>query len=154
MPSRSLDTIVSAARGTWGYWVVDTVDAPVWFDGGVGVIGDAAHAMLPFQAQGAAMAIEDAAILAPLLMTEPDAESAFRRYEKLRRARVARVRRVSNFNGFAYHMEWPFTLARNAVLRVQGPKAHFRRLGWLYAYDAAPDPTIAPPERGQGPVDD
>ncbi len=72
--------------------------------------------MLPFQAQGAAMAIEDAAILAPLLMTEPDATSAFKRFAAMRRPRVERVRKISDFNGFAYHMEWPFTLGRDAVI--------------------------------------
>jgi salicylate hydroxylase len=154
LPSPPFDAIAEAATGAWGYWVCNTIEAPAWHAGGIGIVGDAAHALLPFQAQGAAMAIEDAAILAPLLMTEPDAESAFRRFETLRRARVARVRRVSNFNGFAYHMEWPFTLARNLVLQMQGPNAHFRRLNWLYAYDAAPEPAIAPPDRGQGPVDD
>jgi salicylate hydroxylase len=154
LPSRQFSAIVEAAKGAWGYWVVDTVDARVWHAGGIGLIGDAAHAMLPFQAQGAAMAIEDAAILAPLLMTEPSAESAFIRFEALRRKRVERVRRISNFNGFAYHMEWPFTLPRNAVLRLQGPRGHLRRLDWLYSYDPAPDPGIAPPVRGEIPLDD
>ncbi len=150
MPSKTLDAIVAAARGGWGYWVVDTIDAPVWSHGGIGLIGDAAHAMLPFQAQGAAMAIEDAAILAPLLMTEPDAAGAFRRYEAMRRPRVERVRKVSNSNGFAFHLEWPFTMGRNLVIRAQGPRGHLRRLGWLYGYDAAPEPAMPPPVRQTG----
>ena len=147
MPSKAFDAIMAAAKGAWGYWICRTVDAPKWFEGGVGLVGDAAHAMLPYQAQGAAMGIEDAAILAPLLMTEPDAESAFRRYEAMRRPRVDRVRKISDFNGFAYHMEWPFTLGRNAVLRLQGPLGHFNRLDWLYGYDAAPEPVLPPPDR-------
>ncbi len=148
MPSATFDKILSIARGGWGYWIVDTVDAPSWSEGGVGLIGDAAHAMLPFQAQGAAMAIEDAAILAPLLMTEPEAGSAFRRFESLRRSRVDQVRKISNFNGFAYHMEWPFTLGRDAVLISQGSRGHLKRLDWLYSYDAAPEPAVPPPDRG------
>ena len=147
LPSRTLDTIISAAKGAWGYWVVDTIDAPSWGDGGIGLIGDAAHAMLPFQAQGAAMAIEDAAILAPLLMTEPDAASAFTRFEAMRRPRVDKVRRLSNSNGFAFHLEWPFTLARNAVIWSQGPRGHLARLDWLYGFDAAPEPPVPPPAR-------
>ena len=138
---------MSVAKGGWGYWVIDTVDAPVWSDGGVGLIGDAAHAMLPFQAQGAAMAIEDAAILAPLLMTEPDAESAFKRFEAMRRPRLDKVRKTTDFNGFAYHMEWPFTLGRDAVLLSQGPRGHLSRLDWLYGFDAAPEPPVPPPDR-------
>jgi salicylate hydroxylase len=147
LPSPAFETILSLARGSWGYWVCNTVDAPAWSDGGVGVIGDAAHAMLPFQAQGAAMAIEDAAILAPLLMTEPDAASALQRYETMRRARVERVRKVTNSNGFAFHLEWPFSLGRNAVLAAEGPRGHLRRLDWLYGFDAAPEPAVPPPIR-------
>jgi salicylate hydroxylase len=147
LPSPAFERILSVAKGGWGYWIVDTVQAPSWFDAGVGLVGDAAHAMLPFQAQGAAMAIEDAAILAPLLMTEPDAASAFRRFEAMRRPRVEQVRKTSDFNGFAYHLEWPLTLGRNLVLRAQGSRGHLRRLGWLYGFDAAPEAAIAPPAR-------
>ncbi len=145
MKSRAFDAIREAAGEDWGYWPVSTVTTPTWAEGGVGVIGDAAHAMLPFQAQGAAMAIEDAAILAPLLMTEADAESALRRYAALRQPRVERVRNLSSSNGFAFHFEWPFTVARNAVVKLQGPRGHLKRLGWLYGYDAAPDPEGLPP---------
>jgi len=103
--------------------------------------------MLPFQAQGAAMAIEDAAILAPLLMTEPEAASAFRRFEAMRRPRLEQVRKISDFNGFAYHMEWPFTIGRDAVLLAQGARGHLKRLAWLYGFDAAPEQSVPPPER-------
>jgi salicylate hydroxylase len=147
--SKTFDALLAVARGNWGTWVVNTIDAPVWCDGGVGLIGDAAHAMLPFQAQGAAMAIEDAAILAPLLMTEPDAGSAFRRFEAMRRPRVERVRKLSRSNGFAFHLEWPFTLARDLVIRAQGPRGHLARLDWLYGFDAAPEPQVPPPDRTQ-----
>jgi salicylate hydroxylase len=142
--SRQFAAIREAAGEDWGYWPVSTVTTSTWSDGGVGVIGDAAHAMLPFQAQGAVMAIEDAAILAPLLMTEADAESALRRYAALRQPRVERVRKLSTSNGFAFHLEWPFTMARNAVVKLQGPRGHLRRLDWLYGYDAAPDPESLP----------
>ncbi len=143
--SRQFDAILEAATGTWGYWPCSTVTTSVWAEGGVGLIGDAAHAMLPFQAQGAVMAIEDAAILAPLLMTATDAESALKRYAALRQPRVERVQKLSSSNGFAFHMEWPFTLARDATVKLQGPRGHLNRLGWLYGYDAAPDPGNIPP---------
>lgn len=144
LKSRHFAAIREAAGEDWGYWPMSSVVTPTWAVGGVGLIGDAAHAMLPFQAQGAAMAIEDAAILAPLLMTEADAESALRRYAGLRQPRVERVRKLSNSNGFAFHLEWPFTLARNAVVKLQGPRGHLKRLDWLYGYDAAPDPDSLP----------
>lgn len=142
--SRHFDAIEAAAKGAWGYWPMSTVETDTWYLGGVGLVGDAAHAMLPHQAQGAAMAIEDAAILAPLLMTEPTAEAAFARYAAMRQERVERVRRLSRSNGVAFHMEWPFTLGRDAVIAAQGASGHLNRLAWLYGYDAAPDPQIAP----------
>ncbi len=144
LKSRQFAAIRGAAGEQWGYWPVSTITTPTWSEGGVGIIGDAAHAMLPFQAQGAAMAIEDAAILAPLLMTEADADQALRRYAALRQPRVERVRKLSASNGFAFHLEWPFTLARNAVVKLQGPRGHLKRLDWLYGYDAAPDPQSLP----------
>ena len=147
LPSPQFDAIMKAAGTSWGYWPLSTVSTTEWHRDGIGLVGDAAHAMLPYQAQGAAMAIEDAAILAPLLMTEPDAESAFARFEALRRPRVERVRKVSVANGFAFHLEWPFTLARDAVIALQGQRGHLRRLDWLYGYHAAPEPDIVGPAR-------
>ena len=147
LPSRHFETIAKAAEGAWGYWIMSTVKAERWHEGGIGLIGDAAHAMLPFQAQGAVMAIEDAAILAPLLMTEPSAESAFARYEAMRKPRVERVAKLSRSNGFAFHLEWPFTLGRDLVIGMQGRLGHLKRLNWLYGYDPVPEPTIAAPPR-------
>lgn len=137
--SSRFDSLMAAAEGTWGFWPVFTVDAPSWSRGGIGLIGDAAHAILPHQAQGAAMAIEDAAILAPLLMTEPSAGSAFARFAAMRMPRIERVARVSRFNGFAFQMEWPFTLVRNAAITLQGASGHLERLRWLYGFDPAPE---------------
>lgn len=151
LPSSQFDIIAKAARDAWGYWPLSAVITPNWHEDAIGLIGDAAHAMLPFQAQGAAMAIEDAAILAPLLMTEPDAASAFARYAALRRPRVEKVRKLSISNGFAFHLEWPFTLARDAVIALQGPRGHLKRLDWLYGYHAAPEPEIAGPKRSESP---
>lgn len=147
LPSPQFRAITEAAAGSWGYWPVATVSSKAWHRGGIGLIGDAAHAMVPYQAQGAAMAIEDAAILAPLLMTEPDAESAFARFEALRRPRVERVGKISAANGRVFHLEWPFTLARDAVIALRGPRGHLRRLDWLYGYHAAPEPDIVGPLR-------
>lgn len=149
--SRQFDALMAAVEGTWGYWPLSTVRTDIWHEGNIGLVGDAAHAMMPHQAQGAAMAIEDAAILAPLLVTEPDAGSAFARYQAIRQRRVERVRRLSRTNGMIFHMEWPFTLGRDAVIRLQGPNGHLRRLAWLYGYDAVPEPVLSdrPPAQQQ-----
>lgn len=131
-----LAAILSAAGGGWTPWVLSEVVLESWHRGAVGLIGDAAHAMLPFQAQGAAMGIEDATVLAPLLASSPNPEHAFIRYAALRQERVKEVQAVSRKNGRIFHMPFPLSLARDAVIRAEGPEGHFRRLDWLYGYEA------------------
>jgi len=135
--SPRIQVILSAAGASWTPWPLFTVQTPHWYCGNVGLVGDAAHAMVPFQAQGGAMGIEDAAVLAPLLVGNPDAETAFAQYEALRRPRVERVAKLSRTNGTIFHMEWPLSTARNLVIAAQGPRAHLKRLDWLYGYDAS-----------------
>jgi len=143
--NRRFDEIIKLAGDQWGYWPLFTIDTDKWSEGGIGLIGDAAHAMVPFQAQGAAMAIEDAAVLAPLLMTDVDAETALGRYQSIRRPRVEQVQKLSESNGQAFHLEWPFSMARDAVVKLQGSTGHLQRLAWLYGYDPSPDPASVPP---------
>lgn len=133
--NKRLAAILESVGEGWTPWVLATVSTEAWHKGAVGLIGDAAHAMLPFQAQGAAMAIEDAAVLAPLLAASPSAEHAFTRFAALRQERVRRVQEVSRSNGKIFHMRFPLSLARNAVIRMEGPRGHFKRLDWLYDYD-------------------
>ena len=146
--SPRLASILESASD-WAAWPLYTVNAPRWHSGNIGIAGDAAHAMVPFQAQGAAMGIEDAAVLAPLLIAEASAETAFEKYEKARRYRVARVARTSAANGRIFHLPWPLSVARNAVIGLQGSQGHLRRLAWLYGHDARPPepPSIAPTSR-------
>lgn len=134
-----IDAILAAAGQSWTMWPLYTVDTKTWHKGNIGIIGDAAHAMTPFQAQGAAMGIEDAAVLAPLLMDQTSADTAFARYQSLRQPRVARVARTSLGNGRIFHLPWPLSIARNAVIAAQGSTGHLRRLAWLYGYDPQPD---------------
>lgn len=136
--SRQIATIVKAAGETWTPWPLYTVDAPHWYEGNIGLIGDAAHAMVPFQAQGAAMGIEDAAVLAPLLISQPSADEAFARYQAIRQPRVSRVSAASTTNGRIFHMPWPLSMARDLVIAAQGSHGHLRRLAWLYGHDADP----------------
>jgi salicylate hydroxylase len=129
-----LSSLLAAARD-WTAWPLYTVATSNWHDGNIGLVGDAAHAMVPFQAQGAAMGIEDAAVLAPLLISKRSAESAFKKYAKLRQRRTARVARVSAGNGRIFHLPWPLSTARNAVIALQGSRGHLRRLAWLYGHE-------------------
>jgi salicylate hydroxylase len=146
--SPRLDVILAAAGSSWTPWPVYTVDTADWHRDNIGLIGDAAHAMVPFQAQGAAMGIEDAAILAPLLIANTGPATAFARFAALRRDRVARVAKTSRANGMIFHMEWPFSMARNMVIAAQGSRAHLRRLDWLYGYDATTALRDQVPPRG------
>src|SRR3954453_17385873 len=101
-------TMVNAVDG-WRKWALFTVpDGGDWSSGAVTLLGDAAHAMLPFAAQGAGMAIEDAAVLAKCLAGAGDSAAAIapalQLYAGLRRARVARVQRAARRNGNIYHL--------------------------------------------------
>ena len=143
-PSPRIDTLLTAAGNSWTPWPLYTVTTPQWHAGNIGILGDAAHAMVPFQAQGAAMGIEDAAVLAPLLIAEPNAEMAFAKYEVQRQKRVARVARTSASNGRIFHMGWPFSVVRDLVIRLQGSRGHLRRLAWLYGHDTQIRTTTIP----------
>lgn len=103
--------------------------------GPVTLIGDAAHPMLPFLAQGGAMAIEDAAVLACCLAHETrEVEHAMRAYESQRRARVARAQRDARRNSWRYHLAGPLALARNRVLGLMGGERLLHRYDWLYGF--------------------
>lgn len=135
---RPLSELAETAR-PWSSWPIHAVDpGGSWVDArGLALIGDAAHAMTPFAAQGAAMAIEDAFVLAALMAAKPDAPaSALARYEQMRRPRIRRVARRGAFNHFAWHAAGPVALARNAVLRFRPSASLARDFDWLYGWDA------------------
>jgi salicylate hydroxylase len=100
----------------------------------VTLIGDAAHPMLPFLAQGGAMAIEDAAVLASCLGRDEDVVRALRTYERTRRTRVARAQREARRNSWRYHLAGPLGFVRNAALGALGGENLLRRYDWLYGW--------------------
>ena len=100
------------------------------------LIGDAAHAMMPFSAQGAAMAIEDAYELAGEVSGALPLHQALSRFETKRKARAARVRHRGAFNKFAYHARGPIRLGRDIVLSLRSPQSLAADLDWLYGYHA------------------
>ena len=100
----------------------------------VTLLGDAAHPMLPFLAQGGAMAIEDAAVLAACLSRDEDTTRALRAFERARRVRVARAQHEARRNSWRYHLSGPLGFARNAVLRAMGGEKLLRRFDWLYGW--------------------
>ena len=124
--------------GAWTSWPLHTVDrsTPWTRGGGLALIGDAAHAITPFAAQGAAMAIEDAAALAELFSGARNVPAALSRFERQRKARVERVARRGSFNRFAWHASGPVAVARNLVLKYRPQSRLMADLDWLYGHDA------------------
>jgi salicylate hydroxylase len=109
-----------------------------WHDDRRAILGDAAHPTLPFLAQGANMALEDAWVLADQLDRMPQSE-ALSSYQEARRDRVARVIAAANANARNYHLSSPVVrTAAHAALRLGGaiaPAAALRRFDWIYGHD-------------------
>ncbi|HEY4746564.1 MAG TPA: FAD-dependent monooxygenase, partial [Steroidobacteraceae bacterium] len=127
-----------ALPAQWLKWpLYDIPPLPQWGRGPVTLLGDAAHAMLPFLAQGAAMAIEDAAVLAQCIGAAPeDVAGAMRRYEQARRPRTTKVWRAARRNDTVYHLGWPAAAVRDLVLRRMGSEGLLARYDWIYDWRA------------------
>lgn len=132
---RRLQDLIGQA-GTPGRWaLLDREPLRQWSHGPVTLLGDAAHPMFPFFAQGAAQAIEDAAVLARCLSGDALAPArALRRYETLRIGRTARLQQVSHARAHINHLpDGPEQEARDRSLAAQDP---LTANGWIYGFDA------------------
>ena len=116
--------------------------APVWQGGGVALLGDAAHPTLPFMAQGAAMALEDAWVLCDMLSSAPAADDVTERlvaYQTRREERARSVVAAATGNAWKYHLSFPpLRLAAHGALRLAGrvaPGAMLRKFDWIYGHD-------------------
>jgi salicylate hydroxylase len=108
-----------------------------WHGAGVALLGDAAHPTLPFLAQGANLALEDAWVLAAALDRWP-MEEALGRYQAARRARVIRAIAAADANAVTYHLRGARRRAALAALGAIGrvaPGLFLRRYDWLYRHD-------------------
>ncbi|WP_185985366.1 FAD-dependent monooxygenase [Aureimonas mangrovi] len=125
---------VMLARGNYaGAWTLrETEPDRRLVHGAVCLIGDAAHAMMPFAAQGAAMAIEDAHVLARELAFEPDMRVALARFEAERLPRLERLRKRVAFHDRVYHLPRTLGWARNAALAMRSRESLAADLSWLY----------------------
>ncbi|WP_158814035.1 FAD-dependent monooxygenase [Methylocapsa sp. S129] len=117
----------------WRAWpLYDRPAIPSLASGRVALLGDAAHPMLPFLAQGAAQAIEDAGALADCLKASSDPSQALAAYSQRRAPRAARVQAEAKAQARFYHMSGPLALGRNLGMRMLGPDRLLRRFDWLY----------------------
>jgi salicylate hydroxylase len=100
--------------------------------GRVALVGDAAHPMVPFLAQGAAQAIEDAGALGRILAQVQDIPAALSMYSRDRVARAGRVQREALKLGRIYHLGGPWAFARDTTMRLLGTRGLIERYDWLY----------------------
>ena len=122
-----------AAAQTWTTWpLFDRAPLPAWSAGPVALLGDAAHPILPFLAQGAAQAIEDAEALAAAIAGTRDMPRALALYSQNRQPRATRVQENARQLGSIYHLAGPMAVARDASMRLMGAKRLMARYDWLY----------------------
>jgi salicylate hydroxylase len=135
----ALDLI--AASSTWLRWpLFDRPPIPSWSRGRAALLGDAAHPMLPYLAQGAAQAIEDAHALGSAFAAHysDDADSsnialALADYSSARMARASLIQQASRNQGEIYHMSGFKAFARDLVLRASGSSRLLARQDWIYS---------------------
>lgn len=107
-------------------------------EGVVALLGDAAHPTLPFLAQGASMALEDAWVLAACLASHDAPAAALAAYQASRAPRCARIVEAANRNARAYHLSGPVREVAHLGLKLGGwiaPQMALKRFDWLYGHD-------------------
>ncbi|WP_346233751.1 FAD-dependent monooxygenase [Parafrigoribacterium mesophilum] len=130
-----LTELITAAPVPGRWALLDRAPLESWCAGRIGLLGDAAHPMFPFFAQGSAQAIEDAAALAVCLTAGTDSpQQALKTYERMRMDRVTTIQTMSHARKDINHLpDGPAQEARDARLVHEDPLEHNR---WLYGYDA------------------
>jgi 2-polyprenyl-6-methoxyphenol hydroxylase-like FAD-dependent oxidoreductase len=119
---------------TWRMWVLcDREPIKEWSKGRVTLLGDAAHPMLQYLAQGAAMAVEDAVCLAEKVAAQPhDLPAAFEAYVQQRYLRTARVQIMARVYGEFYHARGVAAELRNQFLQSRSVDEAYDGIAWLY----------------------
>ncbi|MBU2982793.1 FAD-dependent monooxygenase [Lentibacter algarum] len=121
----------------WGLFRHDV--AARWQDQGLALLGDAAHSTLPFLAQGAVMALEDAWVLGQSLEGAGSLEQGLQAYQSQRITRTKRVVKAATGNAWKYHLSFlPMRFAAHTALRLGGrvaPSLMLKQFDWLYGHD-------------------
>ncbi|MGF1446075.1 MAG: FAD-dependent monooxygenase [Pikeienuella sp.] len=136
---RDVLDLLSAVQRPFIWGLYERPEQVRWCTGRAALLGDAAHAMLPFMAQGAAMALEDAAELVRALQSFEDVPEALLAYEQARWSRVTRVQAQSRSNGLLFHKRTELgrllSWAPIAAVAWLAPGLAAAQLDWLYGYD-------------------
>ena len=121
---------------SWKRWATaDREPIGQWSFGRATLLGDAAHPMLQYLAQGACMALEDAVTLGEALRAEGgDFERGFARYQRARVTRTARVVLLTREMGRVYHAHGVERLVRNDLWRGRTPERFYDAVEWLYGW--------------------
>lgn len=131
--NKSVQTMVQTTEG-WLKWALCAIDPNLdWTKDRIALVGDAAHAMVPFMAQGAGMSIEDAWTLTHYVSRSSanDLPQALNQYQHSRQDRVTKVWETSMRQGKIYHMSGLMRSARNLVMQFGGPMTA-NRYNWIY----------------------
>ena len=130
---------------TWRMWVLcDRDPVSEWHRGNVVLVGDAAHPMLQYLAQGAGMSLEDALILAQCVAESRSSLSrAFARFSALRYRRTARCQVMARIYGGFYHASGVTRELRNEFLQARSQADSVESLAWLYDYDPLGEPEMS-----------
>jgi salicylate hydroxylase len=129
--------IIGAVEETSVWGLFDREPLPRWSFGRVTLLGDAAHPMLPFLAQGAAQAIEDGATLAALLACGTQPLAALQRYEQLRQPRTAAIQVAARSNKMRNHLpDGAEQEARDAAMASGQAQWAIGASSWIYDHDA------------------
>ncbi|HYO51213.1 FAD-dependent monooxygenase [Archangium sp.] len=147
-----VQAVIRATGRVFKWALYDRDPLPRWSLGRVTLLGDAAHPMLPFQAQGAAQAIEDAMVLASCLSRHAEQPRvALEAYERIRKPRTSRIQEISRHNAQLFHLaRQPRVLLRDTQLRFLNrhrSEKLARRMDWLFAHDPL---AVAEPSTGLG----
>ncbi len=129
---------LAQVEGPWLWGLFRHAVATNWFMGHGVLLGDAAHPTLPFMAQGANMALEDAWVLTAMLLRHAEIPRALAAYQTARHARATRIVAAANANARNYHLRGPLRPLAHLALRIGGriaPQAPLRRFGWLWDHD-------------------
>jgi salicylate hydroxylase len=135
-----VQTLIAAAKDVYRWALYDRDPMPAWSRGNITLLGDACHPMLPYLAQGAAMAIEDAWVLARMLERwEDEPAQGIVEYERYRRPRTARVQTSSRAQGVEFHLEEGRAVWRRNLKLALGsrflPEMAMQQFDWLHGYD-------------------